>query len=121
MIERLSGSEFDFNPEDYPERVSCKTVSSLEELSVEIELVNYDDEQVVIEVPRQALIPVPMPPLAENVPAVIRDVFEQGAGLAIVSCRIESLKYEMAGVVLPAISGPLSLIVPTKRIVRRVN
>jgi hypothetical protein len=121
MTERLGNNEFDFNPADYPERVKCKAMPSLNGKSAEVELADVEDEPVVVEVPLAAVILVRMPPLSENIPNVIRQVFEQGAGLGMVSCRIEDRNDDNALISLPAVSGPTTLAVPSNTIVRKVN
>jgi len=68
MTEQLGNNEFDFDPTDYPERVSCKAMPSLNGKTAEVELTDTDDEPVVVEVPLAAVILVRMPHLSANAP-----------------------------------------------------
>jgi hypothetical protein len=121
MTEKLPDAEIDFNPADYPERVSCKAMPSLNDKSAEVAITDASNEVVIAEVPLAALMLVPMPRLSENLPAIVRQPFEEGVGLGIISCRIESRQEDEAVITLPTVTGPMPITIPTRIIVRKVN
>ena len=112
MNEKLRTSEFEFNPDDYPERISCRTRFTFEyeydDKNCAIEVTTIEGEPALVAVPRAAIIPIPMPHLAENAPAVIRQVFEDRTD-------------ESMTVAIPSGGESVILTVAPKILVRRVE
>lgn len=105
----------------YPERVACKAMPSLNGESAEVELTDVDDEPVMAEVPLGALRLLGMPQLPKDLPAEVKEPFEKGVGLAMLSCRIDDKQANKTIITVPTVTGSMTLEVTPKAIVRKVK
>lgn len=117
----------EFDEAQYPEKVGCKTLPSLDGRTVMAEIDDvWGDTNSVDGIPVVAITRLNMPQLGPNIPGEVRDIFEQGIGLSMLSCRQEEIDGEDAEdlespikIYVPTISGDVELMVRRRTLVRK--
>lgn len=94
---------------------------TLDDETVEVEIVDSLDEKQRLEVPAAAVHRLGMPRVREDLPKLVREPFEAGIGLALIACRVEEPQDELVRINLPAVKGDSSLIVNVRRLPRPAN
>lgn len=110
-----------FDRANYPERVACMALPAFEEEFVSVEVTDWDDNKVVVDVPSSAVTRINMPRLSENIPAEAREPFEAGIGLGFLACRVLNRNEYLVSVDIPTTTGSMTIVVPFKRLARKIR
>ena len=85
-------SRVEYEPSKYPDRVSGFAMPSLDNHTTEVEIVDSLDEKQRVLVPNEAVLRLGMPRVEVELPAVAKEAFEAGIGLALIACLLKTIR-----------------------------
>jgi hypothetical protein len=114
----------EINLDEYPELVGCNIMSqiNIHDVVTEVEVTDAEGQQVIFEVPDEAIRRFNVHHLYHGLPEGLRDVLKDELARGIVACKVvEKLDDErLVRIELPTKSEERLILVPAESLARRV-
>ena len=106
------------NPAHYPEFAVCGAMPEIIEGITNIEIVDWDANNLFFDVPTTFITRIGMPRLRPEFRSNPDTIFEKSIGLGLVACRILDFFDDSYNIEIPTVADPAILLIPFTGIAR---
>lgn len=107
-----------FSRENYPELAVCGAMPEIVEGITNIEIADWNANQLFFDVPTASVTRIRMPRLRPEYSGNPDSPFEKGIGLGLVVCRILNAHEDLYSIEIPTILKPATIVIPFTGIAR---